>query len=158
MSISKVITEFSAFLFFFLHPCCNCFLFLPSDKNAWVSLGIFTTENMLTFAKWPSCYFIHSLIESLKIFTWAPNFQITFSLWLNFVRKIQNLYIRIFLPLESVQKFSFLENSGEFLDVVHQGLPLSFAFFLGFLSPSVVDLGHRASNGLEEPQLSSQGG
>lgn len=52
MSTSKVITEFSAFLFFsFLHPHCSYFLFLLSDKNAWVSLRIFTTENMLTFTK-----------------------------------------------------------------------------------------------------------
>lgn len=51
-----------------------------------------------------------------------------------------------------------MAKSGEFPVSVHQGLPLSFASFLGLLSPSEVDLGRRASNGLKEPQLSSQGG
>lgn len=57
---------------------------------------------------------------------------------------------KIFLP-------GVWPNPGEFPVSVHQGLPLSFASFQGLLSPSGVDLGHRASNGLKEPQLSSQG-
>ena len=49
-------------------------------------------------------------------------------------------------------------NPVEFTDSVYQGLLLSFASFLGLLLPSEVDLGHRATNGLEEPQLTSQEG
>lgn len=76
------------------------------------SLTIFTTGNMLTvltlLTKWVSCYFLILLVESLKIFIWAEVFQIMFSPWFNFVRKVQRLYIRIFLPLELVRKFFFL--------------------------------------------------
>ena len=56
---------------------------------------------------------LHSLTEFLKLFIWGENFQITFSTWCSFIRKIQNLYIKIFLPLESVQKFSSNENVGK---------------------------------------------
>ena len=56
---------------------------------------------------------LHSLTEFLKLFTWGETFQITFSTWCSFIRKIQNLYIKIFLPLESVQNFSSNENVGK---------------------------------------------
>lgn len=53
--------------------------------------------------KMSTLLFLHSLIEWLQLFIWTKIFQITFSSWFNFVRKVQNVYIRIFLPQESLQ-------------------------------------------------------
>lgn len=87
--------------FFFLYPFCNCFLFLPSDKNTCVFQSIHNRKHASSAYiahKMSKLLFLHSLIASLKIFIWAESFQIMFSPWFSFVRKVQSWAIRVFLP------------------------------------------------------------
>ena len=149
------------FLFLFYTVNVPIFSSCHQTKNAWASLRIFTTGHILTFFKWLSWY--------------------VFILWQNFLNSSSGVKIsRLLLVPDaaSLEKFkiytsrffslwsqckNFLQmkmwaNPDEFPDSVYQGLLLSFASFVRLLLPSEVDLGHRASYGLEDPQLTSQEG
>lgn len=92
------------FSFSFLHPYYSCFLFLHQIRMHGCFENIHNRKHAYIY-KVIKLLFLYSLIECLKIFTWAQIFQITFSPWFNFGRKVQNWHIRIFLLWSSCKNF-----------------------------------------------------
>lgn len=93
----------SCFYFFFLHPYYS-FLFLHQIRMHGCFENIHNRKHAYIY-KVIRLLFLYSLIECLKIFMWAQIFQITFSPWFNFGRKVKNWHIRIFLLWSSCKNF-----------------------------------------------------